>query len=66
MNDSLNDLLNVLLKIMLLSAAISIAIKFLPFLEKIPATSSLALTLVLTPPILMTGLLMWRSRKAQG
>ncbi|MBD1850842.1 hypothetical protein [Leptolyngbya sp. FACHB-711] len=65
MNGSLNDSLSVLLKIGLLSAAISIAIKFLPFLEKIPETSSLALALVLSPSILMAGLLAWRSKKVQ-
>ncbi|WP_088890981.1 hypothetical protein [Leptolyngbya ohadii] len=61
MNGSLNDSLSVLLKILLLSAAISIAIKYLPILEKIPVSSPLALILVLTPSVLMAGLLAWRS-----
>lgn len=66
MNSSLNDSLSVLLKILLLSAAISIAIKFLPILERIPVSSTLALILVLAPSMLMAGLLFWRSHRATG
>lgn len=63
MTVSFNDLLTVLAKILLLSAAISIAIKFLPILERIPNSSTVALLFVLTPPILLAILLAgrWRS-----
>lgn len=65
MNASLNDSIAVLLKILLLSAAISIGIKFLPFLERIPVSSSLALFLVLMPSLLIAALLLWRSRRVE-
>ncbi len=56
----------VLLKILLLSALISLFIRYVAPMLNIPATSTVALGLVLTPPIVMAGLLGWRDRQAKS
>jgi len=47
-------------KLFLLSGLIALAIKYLLPMLNLPATTAVALGLVLTPPILMAGLLAWR------
>lgn len=47
-------------KLLVLSAVLAVAIKYLvPFLQ-IPATSQIALILVLTPTVLLAAILAWR------
>ena len=62
-----SEALGLILKVLLLSTGISIAIKIgAPLLSRIPATSTIALTLVLLPCIIMMGLLGWRAMQANG
>jgi hypothetical protein len=49
-----------LLKILALSAAISVLIKYLLPYFNLPATNTMALSLVLVPPIVMGLVLVWR------
>lgn len=49
-----------ILKLLIISAALSVAIKYGAPLLKIPATSEVALVLVLTPSILLGMVLLWR------
>lgn len=48
-------------KVFLLSVGITLGIKFIPPLERIPATSAIALSLVFTPTLILGLLLGWRS-----
>jgi len=57
---------NFVLKIVVLSAVLAAAIKYLgPYLA-IPATSAIALTLVLLPTLLMAVALAWRAWQSQS
>jgi len=47
-------------KLFLLSGLIALAIKYLLPMLNLPATTAVALGLVLTPPLVMAGLLAWR------
>jgi len=55
-----------LAKLFLFSGLISLAIKYLLPLLNLPATTAVALGLVLTPPMMMAGLLAWRQSKSQN
>lgn len=52
-----------LIKILVLSAMISVAIKYLGPLLPLPATSSVALALVLSPTVILSLALAWRSNQ---
>ena len=54
---------NFILKVLVLSGGISAAIKYGGSSLPIAATSVNALTAVLTPTLILTGLLLWRSWK---
>jgi hypothetical protein len=47
-------------KLFSLSGLIALAIKYLLPMLNLPATTAVALGLVLTPPLVMAGLLAWR------
>lgn len=51
-----------IIKLFLLSGLISVAIKYLLPLLNIPATATVALVLVLTPPAILAALLAWRAQ----
>ena len=62
----MTESVGLLAKVVLLSLGISLAIKYVgPFIP-IPATSGVALTLVLLPCIIMMGLLGWRALQTNG
>ncbi len=55
-----------ILKLLIISAVISAAIKYgAPWLN-IPATSGVVLTLVLTPSLVLGGILLWRGWQFQN
>jgi hypothetical protein len=51
----------VLLKILALSAALSLFIRYVVPLLNLPATSAVALVLVLAPPLMIGAILGWRN-----
>ncbi|WP_110984443.1 hypothetical protein [Acaryochloris thomasi] len=53
-----------LVKILVLSAVISVAIRYLGPLLPLPATSSVALALVLSPTVIMSVALAWRANQS--
>lgn len=55
----------VLLKILALSAAISLLIRYIVPLLNLPATSTVALVLVLAPPLIVGAVLGWRNWSSQ-
>jgi hypothetical protein len=52
--------LGLVLKVILASAALSWGIKYIGPQLSVPATSIVALVVVLTPPLVVAGLLGWR------
>lgn len=58
--------IGLLAKVLLLSLGISLLIKYVGPLTTIPATSGVAITLVLLPCIIMMGLLGWRALQTNG
>lgn len=59
----MNSKAGVLIKVLLLSIAISLAIKYLGPMLELPTSSAIALAMVLIPPLMMGGLLLWRSQQ---
>ena len=59
----MNDKLSFILKVVLGSALISLAIKYLGPQLAVPATSAVAIAIVLAPPIIMAALLGWRLQR---
>ena len=57
----MTEAIGLLAKVLLLSLGISLVIKYIGPFVPIPATSGVALTLVLLPCIIMMGLLGWRA-----
>ena len=51
-----------ILKMIVLSAVISVGIKVLGPLLPLPATPAVALILVLGPPVILGGILLWRTQ----
>ena len=52
-----------ILKVMILSALISVGIKAFGPLLALPATAAVALALILSPPLLLGLILVWRERR---
>ncbi|MGP1386009.1 MAG: hypothetical protein ACTS2F_20795 [Thainema sp.] len=59
----MTDKLSFILKVMIGSALISLGIKYLGPQLAVPATSAVAIAIVLAPPIIMAVLLGWRLQK---
>lgn len=62
----MTESIGLLAKILLLSLGISLVIKYVGPLVPIPATSSVALILILGPCIIMVGFLGWRALQTNG
>lgn len=59
----MNDTLGLIFKVVVGSGLISAAIKYLGPLLAVPATSGVAIAIVLIPPIVVAGLLGWRLQR---
>ena len=62
----MNSNLGLILKVLMASLLIAIAIKYLGPQLSVPATSSIALTAVLLPTIILAIALGWRGTREQG
>ena len=62
----MQESIGLVLKVLILSAGISLLIKQAVPLLSVPETSTIALTIVLLPCIMMMGLLGWRAMQTNG